>query len=79
MVNAKKTKAARVIEKLNEKDKNAAFGYSSEFLSTRTSQRKDNPVNDDLITSLSEAHETRRTCQVNEWERLGRLYMQRAA
>lgn len=78
MVNAKNTKVVREIEKFNENDSPAVLSPSPEFLSSRKSQHKENLVNDDLIVSLSDAHETKRTCQVNEWEKLGRQYFQRA-
>jgi hypothetical protein len=78
MVNAKKTKVVREIDKLNENDSPTVLSYNSELLSSRRSQHKENPVNDELIVSLSNAYETKRTCQVNEWERLGRQYFQRA-
>lgn len=78
MVNTKNTKVVREIDKFNENDTPAVLSSSPEFLSSRRSQHKENPINDDLIVSLSDAYETKRTCQVNEWERLGRQYFQRA-
>lgn len=78
MVNANKAKLVREIEKFNDNDSPAVLSPSPEFLSSRRSQHKENLVNDDLIVSLSDAYETKRTCQVNEWERLGRQYFQRA-
>ena len=78
MVNAKNTKVVREIEKFSENDTPAVLSPSPEFLSSRKSQHRENLVNDDLIVALSDAYETKRTCQVNEWEKLGRQYFQRA-
>ena len=77
MVNRIKPNVAGEIDKLNENDSQAVLSYISKLLSSRRSQA--NPINDDLILSLSDAYETRRACQVTEWERLGRQKIQRSA
>ena len=67
------------IDKLNENDTQAVLSYISRLLSSRKSQSRENPINDDLILSLSDAYENKRARQVVEWERLGRQSFQRAA
>ena len=79
MVNRVKTKAAGEIDKLNENDAVAVLSYVSELQASRKSQSKENPINDELIVSLANAHENRRAQQVTEWERLRRQSVQHAA
>ena len=62
-------KADPKFDKLTRQDAATAINYISETLSSRRSQTKDNPRIDDLIVSLSNAHENRRARQVTEWER----------
>ena len=54
--------------KLNRQ--NAAINFSSKNLSS--AKPKENPRFDDLIVSLTNAHENRRARQVTEWERMSR-------
>lgn len=68
MVKRTNTRVASKINKSNEKETLAVKG----LLSTRTSKSKNNPLNDDLIVSLSDAYENKRARQVVEWENLGR-------
>lgn len=68
MVNQTNTNVARSKNTSNEKE-NAFPGYSFGLHSSRKSQSKENPLNDDLIMSLSEAYENKRARQVTEWER----------
>ena len=67
MVNRTNHINAREIDKLNDKDA-AILNYQP--LPSPRIQFKDNPFNDDLIASLSNAYENRRAQQVVEWERL---------
>lgn len=74
MVNQTNTNVARSNDNPNEKE-NAFLGYSSDLLSSRKSQSKENPINDDLIMSLSDAYENKRARQVTEWERRQNLQL----
>jgi len=69
MVNRNNPNVAREIDKLNENDSS----YISELLSSRKLQSKENPLNDELIGSLSDAYENKRARQVTEWERRQRV------
>lgn len=69
MVSRTNHNIAREIDKRNEKDI-SLLTYQPN--ATSRSQSKDNPTNDDLIVSLSNAYENRRAQQVVEWERLYR-------
>lgn len=77
MVNRNNTNVNREIDKLNENDTLAVLSYISELLSSRKLQSKENPLNDELIGSLSDAYENKRARQVTEWEKRQRV--QRAA
>ena len=77
MVNRISTNVVREIDKLNDNDSQAVLSYISELLSSRNSQFKDNPINDDLILSLSDAYENQRARQVTEWEKLRRQNVRR--
>ena len=78
MVNQIKTNVARRVDKLNESDA-AAHGYIAQKPASRNTNSKDNPVIDDVIAHLANAHENRRARQVTEWERMFRTSVQRAA
>jgi len=70
MVNRNATKTARNSDNFND---NISLNASDR--SSSPSSRKftpDNPVNDDLIRSLSDAYENQRARQVFEWERTRR-------
>ena len=75
MVNRMNRNVARKVDKLTESD--AARNYIGKTLPSRNT--KDNPVIDDVIAHLANAHENRRARQVNEWERMFRQKVQRAA
>jgi len=77
MVNRNSPNVAREIDKLNENDTLAVLSYISELLTSRKLHLKENPLNDELIGSLSDAYENKRARQVTEWERRQRF--QRAA
>lgn len=79
MVNPIETKVAREIDKLNENDIPVVLDYISQLLSSRKPQSKENPLNDELIVSLSDAYENKRARQVFEWERVSRQNVQRSA
>lgn len=76
MVNQTNINVARNNENSNEQE-NAFPSFASKRLSSRKSRSKENPLNDDLILSLSDAYENKRARQVTEWER--RQNVQRAA
>jgi len=57
----------------NEKDSVNAAGYRTETHPSRKSRSRENPINDELISSLSNAYENKRARQVSEWERLWHL------
>lgn len=78
MVNQANTNVTRDIDKRQEKDNLAVSGLA-ELLSSRKPQSKDNPINDELIVSLSDAYENKRARQVTEWERLRRQAVRRSA
>ena len=77
MVNRINTNVIPEIDKLSDNDSQAVLSYISELLSSRNSQFKDNPINDDLILSLSDAYENQRARQVTEWEKLRRQNVRR--
>ena len=77
MVNRINTNVIPEIDKLNDNDPQAVLSYISELLSSRNSQFKDNPINDDLILTLSDAYENQRARQVTEWEKLRRQNVRR--
>lgn len=79
MVKRKEQNVQSEIDKLNEKETLAVANYISQILSNRISKSKENPINDDLIVSLSDAYENKRARQVFEWEKLRRQNAQRAA
>ena len=79
MVKRTKQTVQSEIDKLNEKETLAVANYISQILSNRISKSKENPANDDLIVSLSDAYENKRARQVFEWEKLRRQNAQRAA
>ena len=66
MANQTNINPARTQEINNE---NTFPAYSSGRVSSRKTNSKDNPFNDDLIVSLSDAYENKRARQVTEWER----------
>jgi len=70
MVNRINHNIAREIDKLNEID--AAVLSYHQPLPAQKIQFIDSALNDDLISSLSDAYENRRARQVVEWERLYR-------
>ena len=63
-------------DKLNWQETAAAINYISETLTSARSQPKHI---DDLIVSLSNAHENRRARQVTEWEKMRQFNVGRAA
>ena len=77
MVNRNNTNVTGEIDKLNENDTIAVLSHISELLSSQKSQSRENPFNDEVIGSLSDAYENKRARQVTEWERRQRV--QRAA
>jgi hypothetical protein len=79
MVKRTDKNVAREIDKLNEHEALAVLDYISELLSTRLPKPKENPLNDELILTLSDAYENKRARQVYEWERVRRQNVQRAA
>lgn len=79
MANRVNTNVAGEIDKLNENDTLAVPSYISQLLSSRKPQSKDNPINDELIVSLSDAYENKRSRQVTEWECLRRQNVHRSA
>jgi hypothetical protein len=79
MVKQTENKITREIDKLNENESLAVLDYISGILSARASKSKENPLNDDLIVSLSDARENKRARQVVEWERIRRKSPYRAA
>jgi hypothetical protein len=78
MVKQTNQNIASQIDKLNENETLAVAGYISQLLSKRNSKQKENFSNDDLIMSLSDAHENKRARQVFEWEKVRRQNAQRA-
>ena len=70
MVNRIATKTDPEFDRLTRQDAADAINYISDTLSSARSQAKDNPRFDDLIVSLSNAHENCRARQVTEWERM---------
>lgn len=78
MVKQTNQNIASQIDKLNENETLAVAGYISQLLSKRNSKQKENFLNDDLILSLSDAHENIRARQVFEWEKVRRQNAQRA-
>ena len=78
MVKQTNQNIASQIDKLNENETLAVAGYISQLLSKRNSKQKENFSNDDLIVSLSDAHENKRARQVFEWEKVRRQNAQRA-
>jgi hypothetical protein len=79
MVKQENTKIASEISKLNEHESLAVLDYISTLLTKRSSRSKNNQLNDDLVLSLSDAHENKRARQVFEWERVRRQNVQRWA
>jgi hypothetical protein len=79
MVKQTENKIAREINKLNETESLAVLDYISDILSTKLPKSKENPLNDELIISLSDAMENKRARQVIEWERVRRRNLHRAA
>jgi hypothetical protein len=79
MVNQNKPNIAGEIDKLNDADRKAVFAHASEILSSQKNRSKENPVNDELIGALSNAHENQRAQQVTEWEQMRRLSLSKAA
>lgn len=67
MVNRTAKKRDGELDKLTRQDAAAAVNFISENLSSTRSQPKHI---DDLIVSLSNAHENRRARQVTEWEQM---------
>ena len=67
MVKRTRTNIAREIERIPP-------GHAS----ARKSTKKEMPVSDDIIMSLSNAHENRRARQVFEWESVQPLNVQQA-
>ena len=67
MANRIDTKNDGKRDKLTRQDAAAAINYISETLTSARSQPKHI---DDLIVSLSNAHENARARQVTEWERM---------
>jgi len=65
MVNRKNTNAARDIDRPHENER------SNQPLSQKRSSKRERPLNDDVIMSLSNAYENQRARQVSEWERVG--------
>lgn len=73
----KQTNITSEINKLNENETLAVVNYISQLLSTRSANsKKEIPANDDLIVSLSDAHENKRARQVFEWEKIRRQSVQ---
>ena len=68
MANRITTKTDPELDRLTRQDAADAISYISEALFSNRSQNKDIPRFDDLIVSLSNAHENRRARQVTEWE-----------
>ena len=79
MVKQENTKIASEISKLNEHESLAVLDYISTLLTKRSSRSKNNQSSDDLVLSLSDAHENKRARQVFEWERVRRQNVQRGA
>ncbi|MCU1288910.1 MAG: hypothetical protein JWN60_1139 [Acidobacteria bacterium] len=79
MVNRINTNVVSEFDKLNETEASAVLDYISTLLTKRTAKSRENPSNDDLIVSLSDAYENKRARQVVEWERVRRQNVQRAA
>ncbi|MEP6787386.1 MAG: hypothetical protein ABJB40_03065 [Acidobacteriota bacterium] len=75
MVNRNIPKTDPELDKLTRQDAADAISYISETLASR-SQSKDSPRFDDLIVSLTNAHENRRARQVTEWESMIRQNVQ---
>jgi hypothetical protein len=70
MVNRNATQPARNTDSLSNNTSLNASDLSSSLPSRKFSA--ENPVNDDLIRSLSDAYENQRARQVFEWERTRR-------
>ena len=70
MVNRNAAQTARSTDNLNDNISQNASYRSSSLPSRKFSI--ENPVNDDLIRSLSDAYENQRARQVFEWERTRR-------
>lgn len=79
MVKQENAKIASEINKLNEIESLAVLDYISGLLTKRRSKSKSVQSNDDLIVSLTDAHENKRARQVFEWERVRRQNAQHAA
>ena len=79
MVKQTSNKIAHEIDKLNENESLAVLDYISSLLTTRLPKSKENPINDELIVTLSDAPENKRARQVIEWERIRRKSPSRAA
>ena len=70
MVNQINRKTAREVDKLTDTDMAAARNYNAKTIISRATNSVDNPVIDDVIAHLANAHENRRARQVNKWERM---------
>jgi len=79
MANRITTKTDPELDKLTRQDAAEAISYISETLSSNRSRTKDSPRFDDLIVSLSNAHENLRARQVTEWELMRRQNIQPVA
>lgn len=79
MVNRTNRNTGREIDKPIKSDAVTTRKYIAKSLSSRNINTNDNPVIDDVISHLANAHENRRARQVTEWERMLGQKMQRAA
>jgi hypothetical protein len=79
MVNRNNKHAGHETDKLNESDRAAVYSYISELLPLNKKHSQENPINDELIVSLADAHENRRAQQVTEWEQMRRRSMHHTA
>ena len=77
MANPLNTATDRKPDELTSQDA-AAINYISDTLASNRKYIKNPPRFDELIVSLTNAHENRRARQVSEWERLGGQSLSRA-
>lgn len=57
-------------DKFTRQDTAAVINFNSDTFPSNRSNIKNAPRFDELIVSLANAHENRRACQVNEWEKM---------
>ena len=69
MASRTRNNTALETDRTSENDTLNTSSYRSEITLPRRSSKKETPVNDELISMLSDAYENKRARQVTEWER----------